>query len=150
MMPRLLIIATILSWLAVIGLVAQTNLIGFTTATLRWPNVKQPTTVFHWAAANTNRGTISADTETVVYVSVPRQFTTATLNVSTQESDGQLQVKVDSSGNNNAQVAGQAGSTVSLPLVWSQLATKTRPFTVRLRAINATVTITSMSLTIRQ
>lgn len=150
MIQRLIIILTMAGWLVVVILVAQINLIGFKTATLRWPNVTQPNTIFHWAGNISKRGIIPADTEAVVYITVPRQFNTATLNVFAQRNGGQLQVKVDSIGANNTQVIGPAGTAISLPLIWSQLATKSKSFNVRIRAINETASITGISLIIRQ
>lgn len=150
MTQRLIIILTVAGWLVVAILVAQTNLIGFKTATLRWPNVTQPNTVFHWAGNLTARGIIPVDTEAVAYISVPRQFNAAILKVATRKGSGQLQIKVAGTDGVDAEVVGQAGATISLPLVWSQLATKTKLITVRLRAADQPVTITGASLVIRK
>ncbi len=145
---NLIIVVTVIFWLAVGGLVLRTNRLWFGPVTFRWPNLNQANQTFRWGLpAADNNVVIPASASRSFKVTVPRKFSFGELLIATAPGQGVLTVSINApAGKNNTTATTPAGGIATVSLTWNAIAWQERTFIVQVVSDDHPIDIRAISI----
>ena len=151
MKTRILVLITLIFWIAMAGIVVRVNRLWFGPVTFRWSNIHQPSATFRWTTAPVGKTVIIPENSSRSFkVVIPRKFTTGELIIATSTSQGTLTAVINApAGKTNTIGTVTAGTPLILPLSWDDIAVQTRTFNVELMTDTYPVELKAIRLQIR-